>query len=138
MKISCPHCSQKYDIAQEDVGADFECVKCNHTFQLVAEPQSQNLMKCPDCNREISRRAESCPHCGAPLKTAKPPTPAPPPVNNNMLAAGVPKFEPSFSLLRVVLLVISLILLPVALFLGGIIGVILWAVVFFAILLAKV
>ena len=26
------------------------------------------LIKCPECNREISDKAESCPHCGYPLK----------------------------------------------------------------------
>ncbi|HOX36448.1 MAG TPA: zinc ribbon domain-containing protein [Candidatus Brocadiia bacterium] len=26
------------------------------------------LKKCPDCNQDVSVRAETCPHCGAPLK----------------------------------------------------------------------
>ena len=26
------------------------------------------LIKCPDCGKEISSHAESCPHCGYPLK----------------------------------------------------------------------
>jgi len=26
-----------------------------------------NLIKCPDCEREVSQRAASCPSCGAPL-----------------------------------------------------------------------
>jgi uncharacterized paraquat-inducible protein A len=29
---------------------------------------SQNLTTCPDCNKEISKKAESCPHCGTILK----------------------------------------------------------------------
>ncbi len=29
------------------------------------------LTKCPDCRREVSTRAEACPHCGCPL-TIKP------------------------------------------------------------------
>ena len=27
------------------------------------------LINCPECNREISDMAESCPHCGLPLVT---------------------------------------------------------------------
>lgn len=27
-----------------------------------------SLIKCPDCGKEISSHAESCPHCGYPLK----------------------------------------------------------------------
>lgn len=30
------------------------------------------LVKCPECNKEISDRAISCPHCGLPLKEVKP------------------------------------------------------------------
>ena len=26
------------------------------------------LINCPECNREVSDRAESCPHCGFPIK----------------------------------------------------------------------
>jgi predicted amidophosphoribosyltransferase len=28
----------------------------------------QNLIACPDCDKQVSRIAESCPHCGRPLK----------------------------------------------------------------------
>ena len=27
-----------------------------------------NLTNCPDCNKEVSKKAESCPHCGTILK----------------------------------------------------------------------
>lgn len=36
------------------------------------------LIKCPECNKEISDKAESCPHCGFPL-------PKLPDLENNML-----------------------------------------------------
>ena len=26
------------------------------------------LIKCPECNKEVSTNAETCPHCGNPLK----------------------------------------------------------------------
>jgi cytochrome c-type biogenesis protein CcmH/NrfF len=31
--------------------------------------QSSNLMRCPDCNLEVSRSAKACPHCGRPTAT---------------------------------------------------------------------
>jgi hypothetical protein len=39
---------------------------------LAAPPANQesNLRPCPDCQREVSRRAAQCPHCGCPLATA--------------------------------------------------------------------
>ena len=27
-----------------------------------------NLVKCPDCSKEVSKNAQKCPHCGAKLK----------------------------------------------------------------------
>jgi hypothetical protein len=29
------------------------------------------LVRCPDCRREVSERAESCPHCGSPMRAPK-------------------------------------------------------------------
>ena len=30
------------------------------------------LIRCPECNKEVSDSASSCPHCGYPLKESKP------------------------------------------------------------------
>jgi Ribosomal protein L7/L12 len=30
-----------------------------------------SLINCPECNREISDKAESCPHCGYPFKNSE-------------------------------------------------------------------
>jgi len=30
------------------------------------------LIPCPECGREISRKAEACPHCGCPLRPSTP------------------------------------------------------------------
>ncbi len=35
------------------------------------EPQKGNLSECPDCGSQVSRKAASCPHCGAPRETAQ-------------------------------------------------------------------
>ena len=32
------------------------------------------LIKCPECNRQVSNRAESCPNCGCPISSSKIPT----------------------------------------------------------------
>lgn len=29
--------------------------------------EKKNLFECPDCGKEVSRRARSCPGCGAPI-----------------------------------------------------------------------
>ena len=34
------------------------------------------LVQCPECKREISDQATSCPQCGAPIKVSSPPAPA--------------------------------------------------------------
>ena len=31
-------------------------------------PEANALAPCPDCNHAVSIRAQTCPHCGAPLK----------------------------------------------------------------------
>jgi hypothetical protein len=43
-------------------------VVLNKRNQLAA---SGNLVPCPDCHQAVSRRAQTCPHCGCPL-TSKP------------------------------------------------------------------
>ena len=30
-------------------------------------PDGPNTAPCPDCKKTVSRRASTCPHCGAPL-----------------------------------------------------------------------
>ena len=34
-----------------------------------------SLIRCPECNKDVSSYAESCPHCGYPIR--KPPFPKP-------------------------------------------------------------
>jgi len=33
---------------------------------------SSNLIKCPDCQKDVSKLAQSCPGCGRPLRVSKP------------------------------------------------------------------
>jgi hypothetical protein len=41
------------------------------------QPAPGTLVACPDCGREISRRATTCPHCGAPRDGAPSSVPLP-------------------------------------------------------------
>ncbi len=98
MKTTCPHCSQKYDLDVELSGRVVTCSACDQDFVVSsrsADAPKSNLYQCPDCGRDISRRAASCPHCGAPVEApppvvvpggpAKPaPAPAPPPPGNKI------------------------------------------------------
>ncbi|MBI5758816.1 MAG: hypothetical protein HZA46_09885 [Planctomycetales bacterium] len=43
-----------------------ECVITTPSHDVFL-PTETNLQPCPDCRREVSRRAESCPHCGSPI-----------------------------------------------------------------------
>jgi len=40
------------------------------------------LITCPDCNKEVSENAPTCPNCGSPLKTTPPPNASPLPAKN--------------------------------------------------------
>ena len=77
MKIQCPHCSQKYEVGEEFIGQAVHCEKCEKDFIVEesgnvpsAGTDSSNscLFSCPDCGHEVSKRASTCPHCGAPLQ----------------------------------------------------------------------
>ena len=71
MKISCPHCQQNYDAESDLLEQQVTCQSCNNDFTIPA-PQPANLINCPDCGKEVSKRAESCPNCGAPVKNEYP------------------------------------------------------------------
>ena len=47
-----------------------------------------NLAACPDCEKEVSKRATACPHCGAPL-TQQASQPEPPAANVNNKDGGM-------------------------------------------------
>lgn len=64
MKISCPACNQEYDIELDQLGKNAECEACKENFTL----KNPNLITCPICFKDISKEAETCVHCGHPLK----------------------------------------------------------------------
>ncbi len=63
MNVACPHCGQIHELGPETIGQIVLCNACGNQF-TVANP---NLAPCPDCFAFISKHAEVCPHCGAPV-----------------------------------------------------------------------
>lgn len=63
MKADCPYCQGQYDIDPVHLGQKVQCPDCENKFEFV----NPNLMPCPDCLAQISKRAQACPHCGAVL-----------------------------------------------------------------------
>lgn len=80
----CNKCGQKIVIDEVGAGQFVNCPKCQVPLRVPVKhaptpvttpvtPALSNLVKCPDCSREVSKRATSCPHCGAPIAPAAPP-----------------------------------------------------------------
>ena len=61
MKISCPECSNIFDVSPDFIGKKVKCTSCANEFEVI----NPNLKQCPDCFGMISKRANTCPHCGA-------------------------------------------------------------------------
>lgn len=64
MKIVCPNCKQRYEIEKENYGMLFYCNICNKEFIA----KNSSLIECPDCFELISKHANTCIHCGAPVR----------------------------------------------------------------------
>jgi len=56
----CDYCEKEFPTREEAEEHEENCPK-----------RKKKLQKCPDCGKEVSRRAAACPHCGAPLKVVK-------------------------------------------------------------------
>ena len=63
LNVKCPGCGKNFDVDPKMIGCSMNCPDCGKEFE-VANP---NLTACPDCFQPVSRRAQVCPHCGAPL-----------------------------------------------------------------------
>lgn len=95
MKV-CPKCGHRRTEKDEVKYPKEECPQCHviySKYKPKAQPQNEiqdtsgpaaqksnigektnniHLTNCKDCGKEVSKKAETCPHCGAPIK--KPPT----------------------------------------------------------------
>jgi uncharacterized protein DUF6232 len=88
LTMSCPGCGGTGRIPDELQGKSVKCPKCGTRFVVGIEngriqPRrpvddrfldslerievESKLRSCPDCDRDVSRRVTSCPHCGCPL-----------------------------------------------------------------------
>jgi DNA-directed RNA polymerase subunit RPC12/RpoP len=81
--LSCVHCGrvihEQDRSARPDVGAAWrDWGRDVHGRDRPAFPEVSvpKLMLCPDCGHEVSKRAATCPHCGAPIASTVAPPPA--------------------------------------------------------------
>lgn len=79
--IRCDHCGQKFEGSVDVPIMDHLCPACGQMpvslAKLKPEPpkvEAPKLVHCPDCGKEVSRRASSCPQCGAPISGPAPVT----------------------------------------------------------------
>lgn len=63
MKINCSHCGNQYEVEDRYMGQTLKCPDCGNEITV----NNPKLAPCPDCLTLISKRARTCPHCGAPL-----------------------------------------------------------------------
>ncbi len=80
----CSNCGQRLEFDEEAIGAEVACPSCGKPTVLAAAPApaskpeprkpgdspptgSPALSQCQDCGGVVSRRARTCPHCGAPI-----------------------------------------------------------------------
>lgn len=72
--FKCHKCDTELSAEPWQAGQEDRCGKCRTPFVIPSAPrkkigqeQPRKMVDCEDCGREISRRATSCPHCGAPV-----------------------------------------------------------------------
>jgi TM2 domain-containing membrane protein YozV len=73
----------------------------SRTTPLIPPILGATLIKCPDCGKDVSRRAASCPHCGAPISGQ--PVSAPPVHQTVHQVMAIPQRYPKSRLAYVVL-----------------------------------
>ena len=80
---SCPHCEQAFlmpsasecemvaEHGQEEIGTPENTSGAGRSDagSSARRGELSRLMSCPDCERDISKRATSCPHCGCPISS---------------------------------------------------------------------
>lgn len=100
----CPKCGVIYEKAEavylrqqadnetEETEPDEPTVEENQEKEEIEITQpNDRLIDCPACDRSISKNAQSCPHCGEPLKVEDPiqsPPPPPPPPPQKQKTGG--------------------------------------------------
>jgi TM2 domain-containing membrane protein YozV len=82
LNCECRHCAGHLEFDPEYDGLEIDCSHCGKKTTLfrpgvilppaLMTPASK-LMTCPDCGKDVSKRASSCPHCGAPIQSTTPP-----------------------------------------------------------------
>lgn len=68
IEFNCQDCGETISVSAENAGLKVACANCNKLAQV--PNAGRNLHRCPDCGKQISKRAEMCPHCGCPAEVA--------------------------------------------------------------------
>lgn len=63
--VNCPKCGQVLIVPSQVKYRDESSVALQQSTDARGKPT--NLLHCPDCQREVSKQAATCPHCGKPL-----------------------------------------------------------------------
>lgn len=64
-KLAC----QKLNITKDELSYIItKCPQNSVTIEAWKKLEQSKFRKCPDCGKEISRKAEVCPHCGCPIE----------------------------------------------------------------------
>ena len=63
LTVKCPGCGKSSEVEPKMIGSTMNCPGCGKDFVII----NPNLTACPDCFKSVSKRAQVCPHCGAPL-----------------------------------------------------------------------
>jgi len=115
LAIDCPKCGKSLTVpSQSAKGGEHSAASPPSVGGIVADsptyaselertatnppPTPSSMAQCPDCGREVSKRAATCPHCGAPIATTAPK----PQFTASTATASKPKS--GISVLRIVLM----------------------------------
>jgi hypothetical protein len=82
VKCKCPACNTVQSVEYSPlISGTVQCKKCTAEFQAVPpKPKGKTdrldgvqspFVICKDCGRQISSKADRCPHCGAPTATTR-------------------------------------------------------------------
>jgi hypothetical protein len=70
-KYWLPVCQECYH-KKPEMPMQYKLKENQNENQFKVINQEKKLIPCPDCNKEVSRRAKACPHCGCPLEAIGP------------------------------------------------------------------
>jgi hypothetical protein len=78
IEFNCPACNTPCQVDDTAAGMQSECPHCSAAITIPENPPEPrppptpgNLIQCPDCAQQVSKKAEACPRCGRKLNTTR-------------------------------------------------------------------